>query len=199
MEAMKQQLTPCQHLLGGEQLVNTLVENNVRTIERAVSQFRTATSRGPLPMVAPRISASNILTCMKQLTDALSTSRNSTASAASRSDSASPGGNSDTETFYRSVQSQKKPVDGIEAASLPDSLIVQNRSGVTGQQASNDDGSHRASGTTAAINDDEELRQKLLSQVSTLSTEALTRLVLAQNGNLPPAEGDDVQRRFVSW
>jgi len=197
MEAMKQQLKPCQHLLGGEQLVNTLVENNVRTIELAVSQFRTATSRGPLPVVAPGISASNILTCMKQLTDALSTSRYSTASAAPRSDSASPGGNPETETFYRSLDSQKKPGGSIEATSLPGSPIVQNPSGVTGQQASSDVGSHRASGTTAtAIYDDEELRQKLLSQVSTLSTEALTRLVLAQNGNLPPAEGDNVQRRL---
>ena len=196
MEAMKQQLNPCQHLLGGEQLVNRLVENNVRTIERAVSQFRTATSRGPLPVVAPGISASNILTCMKQLTDALSTSRNLTATTASRSDSASPAENPEMEFFYQSVDSQKKPGGGIKAPSLPGSLIVQNRSGVTGQQASSDDGSHRASGTATAVNDDEELRQKLLSQVSTLSTEALTRLVLAQNGNLPPAEGDNVQRRL---
>lgn len=196
MAAMKQKLAPSQHLLGGEHKVQSLVENNVRKLETAVKRVQTTADHHPQPTDTSGVSSSNVLACMKGLSQALSKNGSSTATAL-LSNTRSPEGYSDlAETIYGSVAGQKPSGGDSEVALLSGNANVQHRA--TGQYT-HTNGESQTAVQAAPTRNDDDLRAKLLSQVSNLSTEALMNLVFAQKGSVAtPSIASDVRRGSLS-
>jgi len=170
MAAMKQQLAPCQDQLGGADKIKSLVEKSMRKLQEAVSLSHEPSKVNEAPY-------SKVMPCMKELSMAIA-----------RKKASGPDTRTDLTSSDESVEGQS-PLDmGAETAFLANSSSEL--------RASLNESKRPAQAATTRTNE-EELRQKLISQVSNLSTEELLKLAsLAKSGDgFASQEADEPRRK----
>lgn len=178
MAAMKQQLAPCQDQLGGSDKIKSLVEKSMRKLQEAVSLSQEPSKVKEAPF-------SKVMPCMKELSMAVAKKK-----------AFAPDARTDPTSSDDSVEGQSLLHMGSDSAFLGSSSRNTKSFPVADELDSSFNESKRSAQAATISTSEEELRQKLISQVSSLSTEELLKLAsLARRGDVAASSKDDGGRR----